>query len=163
MSAQYCAGCSWLKLCITFIPLWFLQRFFIQCGTYLILEKLTVLAYRNLFKQVWVSLILSSLKLWILVTLQYVKCVCPLKWNVHVHLISRSVHHELTTAIFICSIEAHFMIIPYCIWQSVYDKRSVHLDWEGACVWCFLNLVLIQIFSYLFISVIRKYLHLCDW
>lgn len=28
------------------------QRFFIQCGTYLILEKLTVLAYRNLFKQV---------------------------------------------------------------------------------------------------------------
>jgi hypothetical protein len=32
------------------------EKFFIQCGTYLILEKLTVLAYRNLFKRVYLLL-----------------------------------------------------------------------------------------------------------
>ena len=46
-------------VCIYTTDSWF-QRFFIQCGTYLILEKLTVLAYRNLFKQVWVWYVLCT-------------------------------------------------------------------------------------------------------
>ena len=32
------------------------EAFFIRCGIYLILEKLKIITYRNLFKKVWVLL-----------------------------------------------------------------------------------------------------------